>query len=112
MLVLPKNWRDAGHGLFACALPRRKDLLWAFDAHGIQTAIDLTRRPRLTIERACRDLGITYLKIPTEYDANPVVPSSFALPAVVFCFHGRDRTGRFLQVWKARHANPIPSPAL
>lgn len=98
-LARPKNWRYVGHGLYASALPRARDIAWAAAERGIRTAIDLTQRPRPTVERACKRAGIEYRKMPTAYDASPEPPAGVLTPALVFCFHGRDRTGRFIDRW-------------
>lgn len=63
--------------------------------------------------RSCHSFGVgrvdliecagrlAYLKIPTEYDAIPAIAAAASLPRPLslFCFHGRDRTGRFVEVW-------------
>lgn len=100
----PKNYRYVGHGLHACGLPRRKDVLAIVVAHGIKTVIDLTQRERSAPRNACRDVGVRYIKQPTPYDSTPAIPDDIELPALVFCFHGRDRTGRFIEQWLTRHA--------
>lgn len=101
-LSSPKNWRYVGYGLYACAIPRRCDVEW-MARRGIRTLIDLTQRERATVRRACDALNISYLKVPTPYDANPVMPTGFDTPAVVCCFHGRDRTGHFIRQWREAH---------
>jgi hypothetical protein len=104
-LSSPANLRYAGQDLYASALPRAKDLAWMVANLNIKSVIDLTQRPRPTIERACRDFGLHYMKSPTTYDAD-FVDSSFALdlpkPILVHCFHGRDRTGLFVEDWRLR----------
>jgi len=89
-----------GYGLYASPLPRRRDVLSI--AGRVRTWIDLTQRPRPTIERACRDSGIIYHKLPTGYDEPITELPDVELPAAVSCFHGRDRTGRFVEGWRAR----------
>lgn len=100
-------WRYAGHGLYACALPRRRDVLWMAREAGVRTLIDLTQRERQTVRRACEAAGIRYTKIPTPHDRDPILDPSAELvvPAVVCCYHGRNRSERFVAQWRRLHAD-------
>jgi len=97
--------REIGNGLYASPLPLAREIRDAASRLGIRTVIDLTQRPRGTVRRACKAAGLKYIKRPTAYDDR--VDASFALgfdrPILVHCFHGRDRTGGFVESWLALH---------
>ena len=101
-LPTPARLRYVGYGLYASPLPLRREVL-AMTGH-IKTWIDLTQRPRHALEMACADARIDYKKVPTGYEDTPEMPD-VTLPAVVSCFHGRDRTQRFVSLWRRSHAD-------
>lgn len=102
-LSAPPRWRYAGYGLYACGLPRRCDVQWMRESAGVRSLIDLTQRERATVRRACADAGIAYIKHPTAWDADPAPIGSVLTPAAVHCYHGRDRTSRFVARWRAEN---------
>lgn len=104
-LSAPPRWRYAGYGLYACGLPRRCDVQWMSESAGVRSLIDLTQRERATVRRACADAGIAYIKHPTAWDADPAPIGSVLTPAVVHCYHGRDRTSRFVARWRAENGS-------
>lgn len=86
-------------GIYRSPLPLAREVA-AFAAIGGATVVDLTQRPRPTIERACARLGLVYLKHGLPYDFTEAMVETAAgvvliapRPTLVHCFHGRDRTG-------------------
>lgn len=97
------GWRHAGRGLWAGPLPRGRDVA-ALASKGVATLVDLTRRERPAVRRACGRLGMEYLKSPTEYDGEPDADAlRVPPPLAVHCFHGRDRTERYIEKWLEMH---------
>jgi hypothetical protein len=93
-------------GLWRSPLPLAREIA-SFTVLGGRTVVDLTRRERPTIARACTRHGLTYLKIPTGYDftgwgalADRVLAAEG--PVLVYCYHGRTRTGRTVEAVLAR----------
>lgn len=86
-------------GLYRSPLPKAMEIASLRDDVGLASVLDLTQRPRPTVERACARNGIVYAKMPMPYDGGDVIAAATALlnlprPALVHCFHGRNRTGR------------------
>lgn len=94
---------EALPGVYRSPLPRAMDVR-AFALLGGRTVIDLTRRPRGIVERACARHGVTYIKHGLPYDftlamveAAAVLVVAQPMPVLVHCFHGRGRTGAVIQ---------------
>lgn len=94
------RWRpvDSVPGVWRSPLPRAWEVeAFARDVGGA-AVLDLTRRPRPVVERACAKYGLVYDKHGLEYqrgDLDGAVSKALVLPRplLVHCFHGRDRTG-------------------
>lgn len=89
-------------GVFRYKLPLAREVA-AFAARGGRSLVDLTQRPRGTIERACAKHGVAYHKFPMPYsggDADGAARLVLSLPRPVLfhCFHGRDRTGAVAEI--------------
>lgn len=85
--------------LYRSPLPLAREV-GAFAAIGGRSVVDLTRRDRGVVERACVRHGLQYLKYGMVYDFDAEhVDAAAAIivgaprPVLVHCFHGRDRTG-------------------
>lgn len=91
--VVPGVWRSP--------LPTARELA-DFSRDGGKTVVDMTRRPRPSIERACAKYALAYRKTPLSYigsfshsEMESAVATVLAAetPCLFHCFHGRDRTG-------------------
>lgn len=100
--------RYCGWGCWSSSLPnlRRIELM---AQKGIKCVLDLTQRDRNNIQRWCNANRISYHKSPVSYDGDVASAIYDAMnipkPFAVHCFHGRDRTGRFLKEWE--YANSV-----
>lgn len=96
---------EALPGVWRSQLPKASEIAFLREVHGLQAVLDLTRRPRPTVERACHRLGVRYEKFPMEYDGHALPAARFASslprPLLIHCFHGRDRTGRVMRALAA-----------
>ena len=84
-------------GIWRSKLPLARDVRM-FAERGGRSLVDLTRRPRDTVRRACERYGVRYMKFPLPYDGGDIdgaVAHVLAQerPVLFHCFHGRDRTG-------------------
>lgn len=98
--------REVLPGIYRSALPKARDIV-AFAEQGGRTVVDLTQRPRPTVERACARVGVDYRKHPLPYDGGDVDGAANAILSadrgVLFhCFHGRDRAGRVANLIRMR----------
>lgn len=98
--------RHYGWGCWASPLPSRQ-ILSAASAKGVKAVIDMTQRDRSDVRRWCDQTGIGYCKLPVAYDGDvtPAIELAQSLEGdfLAHCFHGRDRTGRFLAAWRLAH---------
>lgn len=94
------KFREVIPGVYRSPLPRAVDIATFAEQFQGRTVVDLTRRERPTIERACAKHRLTYVKVPTDYvgsganvDAGVNAVLAAEKPVLFHCFHGRDRTG-------------------
>lgn len=85
--------------LYRSPIPLAREVR-AFAELGGRALVDLTRRPRPSIERACRRYGVAYVKhgLPYDFNEDQIMRAAALVlaqprPVLVHCFHGRDRTG-------------------
>lgn len=97
-------------GIYRSPLPLAREIA-AFAAIGGRAVLDLTRRDRPLIARACRKYALEYHKAGMPYDfdecavnAAVVVALVLPRPLLVHCFHGRDRTGAVVDALMRRLA--------
>lgn len=107
---MKEAWRcvEVLPGIFRSRLPRAKDVV-VFAQDGGRSVVDLTRRERGAIRRACERAGLVYIKSPLPYEGGDLEDAAASVlgaehPVLVHCFHGRDRTGRVLALL-ARSSN-------
>jgi hypothetical protein len=96
--------------LWVSGLPKARDIAQARPA----TVIDVTRRHRPVVERACLKHGVVYVKCPVSYaclhseiDAAVQAVLTAAPPVLVHCFHGRDRSPMVCRIAIMRCAGAV-----
>lgn len=107
------TFREVVSGIYRSPLPKARDIA-LFAARGGHAVVDLTSRPRPTIERACAKNGVRYVKHPMPYEHGDAFAAAKIIdalrvngPVLFHCFHGRDRTGKVARVLRAMHSGTV-----
>lgn len=103
--------REVVPGLWRSPLPKARDVA-AWAAMGGRSVVDLTQRPRPTVERACARAGLSYIKHPMPYSGGDYTAATNVVlaaprPALFHCYHGRDRTGVVARLVRMREAGRV-----
>lgn len=109
----PRRYHELDHRVSRSGIPLARQI-HAMASGGVHTLIDLTRRPRPTIERACLRAGVRYCKVPLS-DTDAVPSESLArvleildqgIPIHLHCWSGRHRVGVICAGWRLARGWP------
>jgi hypothetical protein len=107
--------------IFRGSAPSPKDVLWLRDILGIKKIVSLDKESGDKIERACKILGITQVKAYIDHDRKSLYEvvgrdlKKLLLdggPTYAHCFHGKDRTGLMVALFKCKYMGMTPEDAI
>lgn len=116
-----KRLRKVTDGLFRGSAPSPKDVLWLKENLGIKKIVSLDKETGDKIERTCKMLGIKQVKVYLDIDRKSLVNllnhdlKELLIdggPTYVHCYHGKDRTGLVIALFKCKYMNKDPQKAI
>lgn len=109
------NFKKVSDSLYRGSLPSASDLK-VIKSYGVKTVLDFNRKSHPEEKKACEELGLEYIHLPwTAYWFNyirvgyyrkiaekfiEIVGDKKKHPIFVHCYHGRDRTGMLVAIYR------------